>query len=130
MMGGSFGFELDLSKLTTTEQETIPALIALSEKINPLVINGDMYKLASPYTSNWPAVQYVSKNGSEAVVLAYQIRHVIKSAFPALCLQGLDKEAMYKVEGKEYSGATLMGTGMKWSWEEDYQSRVVFVTRI
>ncbi|ORY35054.1 putative melibiase [Naematelia encephala] len=130
LMGGSFGFELDPTLLSEEEKTAIPDLIRLSERISPLVIEGDMYRLSLPIESNWPAAQYLSADGKQAVVFAYQVRHTIKMAFPALRLQGLDKVARYEVDGKVYSGATLMGTGLKWAWSGDHQSRVVFVTRI
>lgn len=133
MMGGSFGFELDPNNLSEEEQKSIPDLIKLSERVNPLVVNGEMYRLNLPGSSNWPAAMYVSQSGEEAVVLAYQVQTVIKEGIPALRLQGLDKGDKYEVElkdgKKEYSGATLMSTGLRLWFKGDYQSQVIFLTK-
>jgi alpha-galactosidase len=133
MMGGSFGFELDPNALSAEEQTAIPELIKLAERVNPLVITGEMYRLNLPTESNWPAAMYIAQNGSEAVVLAYQARATMLQGTPALRLQGLAGEREYEVdcqgEKRAYSGATLMGTGLKLWFEGDYQSQVIFIVR-
>jgi alpha-galactosidase len=133
LMGGSFGFELDPNNLSEEEQKTIPGLIKLAERVNPIVINGEMFKLNLPETSNWPAAMYVSEGGEEAVLLAYQVHAHLKAGFPPLPLQGLEAGKEYEVEvkgeKKVYSGKTLMGTGLRLWWDGDYQSQVVFLTR-
>jgi alpha-galactosidase len=130
MMGGSFGFELDLGSISSQEKEMIPALIALAEKVNPYVIHGDLYRLRLPEESNWPGAMYIDPRNGNAVVLAYQLRSTIKETLPALKLRGLDEGAKYKVEGKEWTGASLMASGLKFRWEGDYQSKVIFVERV
>lgn len=134
LMGGSFGFELDPNALSAEEQKVIPELIKLGERVNPLVISGEMYRLNLPNESNWPAAMYVSQDGKEAVVLAYQVRTVIKARIPTVKLQGLDSGDEYEVEIKGerqvYSGATLMGAGLRVLWEQgDFQSQVIFLTK-
>jgi alpha-galactosidase len=93
-----------------------------------------MYRLNLPNESNWPAAMYVSQDGKEAVVLAYQVRTVIKARIPTVKLQGLDSGDEYEVEIKGerqvYSGATLMGAGLRVLWEQgDFQSKVIFLTK-
>jgi len=130
MMGGSFGFELDLGAISKEEKDQIPAIVALSEKVNPYVIHGDMYRLRLPEESNWPAVLYVDPRNGSAVVLAYQLKSTIKETIPSLKLRGLEDGAKYRVDGKQWSGASLMASGLKLWWEGDYQSKVVFVDRV
>jgi alpha-galactosidase len=130
MMGGSFGFELDLGAITPEEKQSIPSIIELSEKVNPYVIHGDLYRLRLPEESNWPAAMYIDPRNGNGVVLAYQLRSTIKETLPSLKLKGLDEGVRYKVDGKEWSGASLMNSGLKFQWEGDYQSKVVFVDRV
>jgi len=130
MMGGSFGFELDLGAISSEEKAAIPEIVKLAEKVNPYVIHGDMYRLRLPEDSNWPAVLYIDPRNGNAVLLAYQLKSTIKEIIPPLKLQGLEKGAKYKVDGKEWSGATLMSSGVKLWWEGDYQSKVIFVERV
>ncbi|WVF66160.1 hypothetical protein IAT40_000900 [Kwoniella sp. CBS 6097] len=140
MMGGSFGFELDLASLSMDEREKIPYLIDLSERVGPLVINGTMWRLTAwPGATNWPAVLYMSLDGTEGVILAYQIMGVVKQGAPRLKLQGIEEDREYeiKVEGEEAGevkiakGGKLMGYGMdSLKWSSDYQSRVIWLKRI
>jgi alpha-galactosidase len=130
MMGGSFGFELDLGAISSDEKAAIPAIVALSEKVNPYVIHGDLYRLELPEDSNWPAAFYIDPRSGNGVLLAYQIRSTIKQVLPPLKLRGLEESARYEVAGKEWSGASLMKSGLKFIWEGDYQSRCIFVNKL
>ena len=130
MMGGSFGFELDLAQLSNAEREMIPDIIALSERVNPFVIRGNMYRL-NDISSNWPAVMFVLDD--QAVILVYQIKGQIKKATPRLRLQGLNVEKKYQLEGvKGYEsvvGVDLqdLGVALDWTHVGDHGSRVIFV---
>lgn len=134
LMGGSFGFELDLNRLPKEEQEQIPKLVALSEKVNPLVIHGDLYRINRPDESNWPTALFVSPDKGEAVLLAYRMQSIINWHSPPVRLQGLDLETTYVLEEEdredvEYTGKTLMGVGLHLALKGDYQSRVIFLRR-
>ncbi|KAL7624937.1 hypothetical protein AAE478_004151 [Parahypoxylon ruwenzoriense] len=133
-MCGSFGFELDPSTLDQTETEVIPAIIARQQQINPIVINGDFYRLALPDKSNWPAALFVSPGADSAVLFAFQIRSALKPLPPPLKLQGLDSNAKYRVSNgtweQSFSGSTLMSTGLSLSWpHSDYQSFILYLDR-
>ena len=130
MMGGSFGFELDLGSISTEERAAIPSIVELSEKVNPYVIHGDLYRLQLPEESNWPAAFYIDPRSGNGVLLAYQIRSTIKEVLPPLRLRGLDESARYEVGGKQWSGVSLMKSGLKLLWEGDYQSKCIFVTKL
>ncbi|WVQ71903.1 hypothetical protein IAR50_001445 [Cryptococcus sp. DSM 104548] len=133
VMGGSFGFELDLGTLGDQEKEEVKDLIKLAERVNPLVVQGNMYKLALPETSNWPAALFVSQDRSQAVLLAFQIRSTISSVVSPLKLQGLEEDALYKVDGEMYQGSTLMKAGLRLDWRKgskgDYASKVIWLER-
>lgn len=128
MMCGSFGFELDPTKFTQEEQAQIPELIALSEKINPFIIHGDLYRLALPAQSNWPAAQYVLENGKRSVVLAYQVNQGVHARPGRLRLKGLNADKVYTVTGVgRVKGAVLLNVGIDLKMKGDYQSQVVWV---
>ncbi|KAI1204605.1 glycoside hydrolase family 36 protein [Annulohypoxylon truncatum] len=129
-MCGSFGLELDPSKLDQEELDAIPTLIATQQKINPIVINGDFYRLALPDQSNWPAAMFVSPELDSAVLFAFQVRSALKPLPPPLKLQGLDSGAKYKVSNgtweQSWSGSTLMNTGLSLTWPQaDYESIIL-----
>ena len=131
MMGGSFGFELDPTDLGEEERAKIPALIELSEKINPVVVRGDMYRLVRPDEGNRPAVFYLDRDGAVGWLLAFQIRAMVRTDTGAIKLQGLDEGAVYGVLGEKFDGATLMNAGLTMKWKcADYQSKVIEVRRV
>jgi alpha-galactosidase len=135
MMGGSFGFELDPADLSESEREMIPSIVKLAERVNPFVIKGDMYRLAIPEESNWPAVLYLTEDGETGVVLAFQVQAVPQSLPTPLRLQGLRSESWYEIkgEGKDkgevYAGSMLMHVGLRLQWHGDYDSKVLWVAK-
>ncbi|KAL3469953.1 Melibiase-domain-containing protein [Aspergillus californicus] len=130
MMGGSFGLELNPADLQEDEQKAMPELLALADKVNPLILNGDMYRLRLPEETQWPAVQFISEDGSQAVLFYFQIGPNVNHAAPWVRLEGLDPEAEYSVDGNAtYSGSTLMNMGLQYTFDTEYGSKVVFLER-
>ncbi|KAI1248270.1 hypothetical protein MGN70_010520 [Eutypa lata] len=130
MMGGSFGFELDPADLEEDDKVLIPDLIALAEQLNPIVIQGDLWRLNLPEESNWPAALFITPDGESAVLFWFQVRANINHAAPFLRLQGLDPAARYTVEGNAtYSGLTLMNIGLQYYFDGDYDSKVVLIEK-
>ena len=130
MMAGSFGMELDPADLPEEEKAQIPGLVALAERINPIILNGDMWRLNLPEESNWPAVQFISEDGSEAVLFYFQLRPLIDHVAPRIRLQGLDPQAMYHVENRgTYSGSMLMNMGLQIALDGQFSSEVVLLQK-
>ncbi|KAF2963202.1 hypothetical protein GQX73_g10366 [Xylaria multiplex] len=134
-MCGSYGLELDPKHLSQEELDVIPGLIALQQEINPLVINGDFYRLALPDQSNWPAAMFVLPDASAGVLFVFQVRYGTKPRPSPVKLRGLDADAKYKLTGDSYeatlSGSTLMNTGLRLSWPSaDYQSIILKLERL
>ncbi|OJJ07856.1 hypothetical protein ASPVEDRAFT_178762 [Aspergillus versicolor CBS 583.65] len=128
MMGGSFGLELDPA--TLQNNTAVPELLKLAERINPIVLTGDLYRLRAPEDSQWPAALFVAEDGSQAVLFYFQLQPNVNHAAPWVKLQGLDEEAQYKVEGEgTYTGATLMNMGLQYTFDTEYGSKVVFIER-
>jgi alpha-galactosidase len=133
MMCGSFGLELNPEELSPTEADALPAIMAAAKRVNPVVISGSFYRLAHPASSNWPAVQFVSVDGSQAVVFAFQQFVAIKPSPPPLRFAGLDPKARYSndLDNGTYSGATYMNGGLNVMWmRRDYQSKMIWLNKI
>ncbi|RAL17654.1 alpha-galactosidase [Aspergillus homomorphus CBS 101889] len=132
MMGGSFGLELNPADMDDVSQEEIQELLALAEKVNPLVLAGDLYRLRLPEDSRWPAALFVAEDGSQAVLFYFQLAPYVNHAAPWVRLQGLDSGARYRVDGADevYSGATLMNLGLQYTFDTEYGSKVVFLERV
>jgi alpha-galactosidase len=131
MMGGSFGFELDPAKLEEQERQQIPEWLALSERVSQVTLEADLYRLADPEESNYPAVLYMSQDGSLGALFAFCLRAVKRMDCGPLRLQGLDPKAQYDVDGERWTGAALMEAGLSLRWAcKDFQSRLIWVTRV
>ncbi len=61
-------------------------------------MDGDQYRLVSPYEENHMALNYVSKDTNKAVLFAYDIHPRFQEKLMAVKLQGLDPNKQYKVE--------------------------------
>ncbi|ORY57575.1 alpha-galactosidase 2 [Pseudomassariella vexata] len=133
MMGGSFGLELDPAVMPADEKAVVPELIAMAEKVNPIVVRGDLWRLNLPGESNWPAALFIDEDGSQVVLFAFQIRAMVNSPYPRVRLQGLDPGASYHVGNRgangTYSGSTLMRMGIQFAFQGDYDSRVLFIEK-
>lgn len=134
---GTFGYELDLGKLSEEEKEEIRQQIAFVKKNRSLMANGTFYRLLSPFDGDETAWMVVSGDRTEAVVGYYRQRQPSNPPYKRLKMTGLDPDMLYAVEGREESiyGDELMQAGMVISdsacgvWtpdvpQGDYQSRI------
>ena len=127
---GTFGYELDITKLTEEEKTLVKVQVEKYHKYNDLIREGDYYRLASAaenrYYDSWMIVE---KDKSKALLFYVQVlsRANVKSRF--LRLAGLDPDKRYQVDGKEYSGRTLMQAGLRITPEMgDFRSRTIEIS--
>ena len=113
-MGGTYGYELDLTRLPKEELDAIRTLNQRVKAMQPLLLYGTFYRLRSPFTGNEAAWMSVAPDRSEAVVT-----HVFALAQPnaqptLLRLEGLDPNRRYRDEdsGAVYGGDELMYRGI------------------
>ncbi len=133
-MGGNFGYELDLNKLTDEERTAVKEQIADYNKYQNLVQTGDLYRLISPFKNRLhSAWEYVSPDKSEALLTFVVMRREIYSRYYFIKLRGLDPEKMYlsSADGRIYSGALLMNGGVSMVHEFcDGESVIVHFTEV
>lgn len=104
-MSGTFGYELDPRSLSESDIGEIQDYISLRKRVAPLVFDGDMYRLWSPFTSDSAAWMFVSRDKRHAVVIATNVRREVGRLEPRLKLDGLIPSAQYSVE--ELSPGTM-----------------------
>lgn len=112
---GTFGYELDLEKLTPEEKELAKKQIIEYKEMEKLVQTGDYYRLTSPYSNlDYAAWQFVSKDKKETVVNGVMLRSEANPHIHILRLEGLASDEHYRdVEsGEIYTGAALMKAGI------------------
>ncbi|MBR4823445.1 MAG: alpha-galactosidase, partial [Spirochaetaceae bacterium] len=117
-MAGTYGYELDMTKLSKEEISQIAEYSGLYKKIRSVVQFGDLYRLVSPWEKTDKVEKYaawmnVSKDKSCAVVTVSWVYAEALAPKIVLKLKGLDGNADYKdtKTGKVYSAKELMYYG-------------------
>ena len=110
----SFGYELDIGTLTENEREQIKQQTAHHRELEPLIQDGDFYRLLSPFAGNICAWELVSADRGRAYVMAAFQNTMANPTARYLRLQGLDPNAKYHVRQLDItlSGDTLMHAGL------------------
>lgn len=132
-LAGTFGYELDITKIAKEEQEMIPQQVEMYHKYNDLVREGDYYRLASFRENHvYDSYMVVSKDRSEALVTYVQVLAQANMGSRKLRLTGLDAEKNYQLEnGGIFGGDLLMNEGMLVpSMMGDYCSKLYHFIRI
>lgn len=132
-MGGTYGYELDLTKLPQEELDAIRRLNAEVKALQPLLLYGEYHRLRSPFIGNDAAWMSVSEDRREAIVT-----HVFAQAYPnqkktLLRLRGLNPNLLYRDEktGNLYGGDELMyhGIPLCTPWN-DYMAQQFHLTAV
>ena len=112
-MSGTFGYELDLSKLSDEECEEMKAQIRRFKEVEPIVHGGKLYRLSHMSDStHYVAWEYVSDDQSRALLNIVVTNPLANSAPVHIKLKGLLPDAVYSVNGEyEVLGSALMHGG-------------------
>lgn len=115
-MVGTFGYELDVTRIPQEDRDAIPAQIEEFNKFNKLVRTGDHYRIGNMFEDNtWDAWEFVAKDKSEALFKFVQVLARPNERSRRIKLKGLEPEAYYYEESepdKKISGAALMNAGI------------------
>ena len=137
------GFDIGLKDMTADELAYCQDAVANWKRLQPAIMDGDQYRLVSPYETNHVAVNYVSKDQKKAVLFAYDVYPRFQEKLINVKLQGLDPNKTYKVEeinlmpgvdsalksnGQTYTGDYLMKVGIEVFGFAATQSHVLELT--
>ncbi len=131
-LAGTFGYELDVTRLSEEEKGEIPKQIELYKKYSHLVLRGDYYRLGDVFSDDgFTAWSFVSKDRTEAIVTFVTTLARVNYPMPFIKLRGLAPDAVYLVNGMKLSGKTLMNAGipMKRMWG-DFQSDLIYIEQV
>ncbi len=133
-LAGTFGYELDITKIPEEDREQIPEQVAMYHKYNDLVRTGDYYRIAS-YSENhyYDCYGVVSKDKEEALFTYVQVLNQPNQHSRKIYLKGLNPDYDYQVEdsGEIYAGDTLMKAGMLISglWG-DFRGKLIHLKKL
>jgi len=126
-MSGRLGMEIQPKNMTEEEISMCRNAIAEYKTIRPVVQQGDIYRLLSPYDKKGVAsMMYVSPDKDKAVFYWWKTETFVKQHLPRVVMAGLDPDKVYTVhelnridkrplafEGKSFTGRYLMSNGLE-----------------
>lgn len=133
-LAGTFGYELDITKIPEEDRSRIPEQVAMYHKYNDLIRNGDYYRIAS-YRQNhlYDCYEVVSKDKKEALITYVQVLNRPNYHSRIIKPAGLNPQMRYRNEetGEVLFGDTLMNAGITiqnmWG---DFQSKLIHLTEV
>ena len=115
----SVGYELDLAKMDQQEYSQIVSQTNRYRQIEPLLLEGDLYRICDPYNGNSFGFVVVSKDKNCAYLVYMQFLASGNPPLERIRLRGLDENKRYFVENFDLhlSGKTLMNAGITIPWQ-------------
>jgi alpha-galactosidase len=138
-MNGSLGIGGNLNHWTAEELKQSTEWIKYYKSIRNTVQRGDLYRLITPEENSASANEYVSADGSQAVVFAFLHSQRFGSLYPTLRLRGLVPDAHYRIHAiddkplnvpAEATGDSLMHQGINLRLAGDYDSNSITIERL
>lgn len=135
-----FGFDISIQEMSADEQAFCKQAVANYNSLKRVILDGDFYRLVSPYESNHTAVMHVNPSKDRAVLFAYDIHPRYREKLIPVKLEGLDPMRNYTVReinlmpgtesaltenGKTYTGDYLMKVGIDALTADRLTSRVI-----
>jgi alpha-galactosidase len=137
-MQGALGIGSNLNKFTEEDSKLAASMVETYKRIRGTVQTGDLYRLASPRTSDVTVNQYVAADGKQSVVFALRHSQQYNTAAPTIRLRGLDERAVYSVTSvndklverrQQFSGAYLMNAGVNVNLRGDFDATAIILER-
>lgn len=141
-LSGTFGYELDITKLAPEERAMIPGQVALYKKFSDLVRCGDYSRIASYSENNeYDCWASIAKDKSKALVTFVQVLYHPNYKTRFIKINGLKPEAKYRVswpdedqsklQPMELSGLTIAKAGIpvRRDWG-DFQGQLIYIEEI
>ena len=127
-LAGTFGYELDVTRIPEKDREMISSQVEMYHKYNDLVRRGDYYRIEN-FSENhgFDSWEVVSKDKKEVLVTCVQVLGRPNYHSRRIKLKGLEEDVMYKIEetGEVISGGALMYAGINVSLYGDYSSKLI-----
>ncbi len=111
---GTFGYELDLNKLSCEEQNEIKEQVQFMKTYREVIQFGTFYRLKSPFEGNETVWMVVSKDQNTAIVGYYRPLQEVNQGYRRVKLMGLDPDKEYHVSIHDIDcyGDELMNAGL------------------
>lgn len=137
------GFDIKLEDMNQNEHLYCDQAVKNYNRLKPVILEGDMYRLVSHYGSNHTSSMFVGKDKKTAAVFAFDIHPRYAEKTLPVRLQGLDINKMYRVKeinmmpgsnsslkgnDQVFSGEYLMNVGLDLFTTQQLNSRLIEIT--
>ena len=137
------GFDIKLEDMNQNEHLYCDQAVKNYNRLKPVILEGEMYRLVSPYGSNHTSSMFVGKDKKTAAVFAFDIHPRYAEKTLPVRLQGLDINKMYRVKeinmmpgsnsslkgnDQVFSGEYLMNVGLDLFTTQQLNSRLIEIT--
>ena len=130
---GATGYELDPTVLSDEERAQINGQVEEYKLYENLILAGDLYRLDSPFKSNFFTELVVAKDKNEAMLCVYRSKSSPNPTVKRVTLRGLDPEKTYHIDKLDITakGSTLMRVGIAIPYKkQDFYSETYYVEAI
>ena len=111
---GTFGYELDLNKLTEEEIKEVKEQITFMKEYREVLQFGIFYRLKSPFEGNETVWMVTNEDRTLAIVGYYRVLNGVNQPYSRVRLQGLNPDMVYENvwNHTENYGDELMNYGL------------------
>ncbi|MGX8850814.1 alpha-galactosidase [Amedibacillus sp. YH-ame10] len=132
-MFGNLGYELDLLKLSSSEIEDIKKQVEEYKEIRNCIQFGNLYRISNPFEKEYMAMNVVSEDGKEALLLYVKMLSKPNAAYDIVRWIGLEEDAVYEDvhTKKQYYGDQLMYAGSSIAYVPlDFYSKIIHLRKV
>lgn len=148
-MNGVLGISANLNKWSGEDFALATQMVNYYKSVRDTVQLGKLYRLFSPREGELAANEFVSADARQAVLFAFLHSQQFLRPQPAICLRGLDENALYRVEPLDHnlimpdehgrvaagaaeivSGSFLMHHGLNFALTGDFDSTSVRIEKV
>ncbi|MDQ7949424.1 MAG: alpha-galactosidase, partial [Pedobacter sp.] len=127
-MMDKLGYDIDISHFSKEELLFSQQAINNYKRFSPIIFQGNLYRLASPYEGNRAVLMYSDQSKNKAILFAYNLSSRYREVFSPVRLQGLNPLKQYQIKeinlmpnvksaiagnNKTFTGEYLMNIGIE-----------------
>lgn len=132
-LGGMLGYELNILNTRPDVLEEIKKQIVFYRSVEPVIKNGRLYRLISPFENESEISAYYYAEGSDTLLLSFlQNRGTDENIELCLKIDAADEKAMYidAVSGEQYKGVALKSGISVLTDKNDQYSRLWLLKKV
>ena len=107
------GFDIRIHEMSQTDQQYCKEAVANFKRLDDVILDGDQYRLQSPYESQHAAVMYTNDNADKAVLFAFDIHPRYAESIQPLRFTGLEGGCPLRIERNQFGSGYAIQIGLQ-----------------